>query len=360
MMLAAAATGLHACRSVPHALDDIKASHVVTERTIEHRFDAERYTWFGALRLWGFLRPIPGLGGSADRELQQIEDPAEFCVENIRKLESVNLDSVPDAAEVVFWAGAIVEADPFPLSRVAGLRVLRRVVEKHRPSLTFLDAPESDYMLGLLRKLDRVKKLQDISVAGQLTDPLRGEFLGVIRELIEIPFVRAVEARMVARGLAMHWLAEPDEKVRIELWTAAQVLMARGALLQMFRGLSDSHEQVRIAAARQLTAATGPEILGRLVKKLSTDSSPAVRAALASLLGDAARIDDPDTEPMIEYLAESLRDPEPAVSVNAMESLGRLTGIGRHFDVEWWRRWWERRVLERPAGANAPRPVGAN
>ncbi|MFN0205382.1 MAG: HEAT repeat domain-containing protein [Planctomycetota bacterium] len=342
------ATNAFSCKTVPHAIDEVKSVHFITEKGIEHRFEIEHYSWLSGQMLFGFLKRIPGLGGSAQRETEIIEDPAGFCSSNVKIFRNVNLDYIPEAAEVVHWAGRIAEIDPFPLSRAEGVRVLRRVVEKYQPSLDLLDIKDSDYVAGAVMRLDRIKKLQSISFGGELTDELRAEFIKTIIELEQIPYTRSGAPREIAVAFALNWIAETDKTIREALWRAAQLLMVRGALLSMDSALDDSHEQVRVTAAREFVAALGPEALPRLIKKLQKDTSPAVRAAVAAIVGDAARIDHISNEPLIEYLAAAVRDPEPAVSVNAMEALGRVSGVGRHYDTEWWRRWYEKRLLERP------------
>ena len=73
-----------------------------------------------------------------------------------------------------------------------------------------------------------------------------------------------------------------------------------------------------------------------------------MRAVVAELAG--ARRSAPTRPPptrSLAYLMETTKDSEPYVSVNAMESLGLITGIGREYDSDWWRQWWSERLLNK-------------
>lgn len=343
-----------ACRTVGHSLDELKSVHWTDnagERlTLNHKFEIEHYGWFSAMVLWGPLHKIPGLSGRVERVNDKIDDPAEFCLSNISVLHKANLHDVVEVAEVVYWAGGIVESDPFPLSRVEGLRVLRDVVFEFRPDLTLLDTKESDYPNTVRKLRERIKKLGDISYASMLTDEFRKEYVDSVKQLGAVPYTRANEARGLAQILGSYCFGENDPAAREALATATGVLLVRGALFQMVEALGDNHERVRIAAANELVSAYGPSVLPRIIHRLRDDASTEVRAFVASLAGDAARVGLAESEPVIEYLTKAARDPESSVSVNAMESLGRLTGVGRQFDADWWRKWYEKRLLERPAG----------
>ncbi|MBI3818142.1 MAG: hypothetical protein HY286_05585 [Planctomycetes bacterium] len=345
LVICAAALGAFAsCKTVPHALDDLKSIHMVPGNTLEHRFEVERYSFFSALLLWGPLSHIPGVGGKAARSTERIDDPAEFCVSNLKILRSVNLNDVTESAEVVFWAGAIAEADPFPLARIEGLRLLADVVHEFQPDPATLGDRSVEYLQSTKKRFTRIKELFDLSLAGTLTDEQKNEYIQTAKELGVTPASLASEARDWSRILASCCLVETDTKVRDALATGSMLLMARGALLQLDRSLGDAHERVRVAAAREMIAALGPAALPRIVARLQEDANVDVRRAVVAFAGDSARIGAVETEPIIKFLAGAVKDPEPAVAVNAMESLGRLTGVGRQYDADWWGRWYEKRV----------------
>lgn len=347
LALPAAIACAGACGTVPRALDDLKSVHIVTNQTIEHRFEVERFGWIDAIRKWGFLSNIPGLSGEGVRTAETLDDPADFCVSNVKKLRNINFTDISETAEAVFWVGAVVEADPFPLSRIEGLRVLESVIYTFQPSMQILNASDIDYVQNATRMTLRIIALLDISRAGALTPELREEYIKTIGNLGSTPFARASESRAIGQTLGLQSLAETDPEIRRALTVNAAVLVSRGALQQLDRALGDTHEQVRIAAARSLVGALGATALPRIIEKLKGDSVTEVRVALASIAGFAARMGREETEPVIDYLATASADPEPAVSVNAMESLGRLTGVGRNYDADWWRQWYKQR-LEKP------------
>jgi hypothetical protein len=81
---------------------------------------------------------------------------------------------------------------------------------------------------------------------------------------------------------------------------------------------------------------------------------------MVALVGKSLTPGDLRSEKEIEYLAMATRDPDSNVAVNAMEGLGVVTGIGREFDHDWWRRWWEHHLLEKKDEPveTSPAPTG--
>lgn len=350
-LLAAIAAGpLAACHSInlTHSIDDLKSVHGVTSRELVHRFDVERYPWTSALLVFGFLDWVPG-ASDVSRTNQHLEDPAEFCWDRVTDLLQVRLANVAETAEVIYWAGAVVEGDPFPLSRLQGIRVLGLVVARDKPDLAILAPSDLNYQAATASRLELLNKLLEASLDGKLDAEQRRVYLDTIVEIGRTPFARASQSRQLARSLATTYAAETDREIRAALATASGVLVARGALQQLDRALADPLDHVRIAAAREMVATLGRGALVHVVARLREDRDASVRAAVAELAGSVARVGDPGIEGVFEYLALATRDTESVVSVNAMEALGRISGVGRQFDVDWWRRWWERHLLERGA-----------
>jgi HEAT repeat protein len=153
-----------------------------------------------------------------------------------------------------------------------------------------------------------------------------------------------------------------DPELRALLTSGIRTLVERAVIQQLVVSLGDTHEQVRIAAAAQLVRCGGHSAIAVVIDRQKEDPIPGVRASLVRLVASTLTPGQPGSEKEIEFLADRIRDPDSNVSVNAMESLGAVTGIGREFDNDWWRRWWEHRLLEkrdvRPETSPAPPPGG--
>jgi carbamoylphosphate synthase large subunit len=101
----------------------------------------------------------------------------------------------------------------------------------------------------------------------------------------------------------------------------------------------------------------GPDSIVYILEKVQLDTSVAVRAKAVEMIRKYWRPESASAEAELEFLAKAARDPDSAIAVTAMESLGEITGVGRDFDSDWWRRWWERRLLERPEDRGVPPPA---
>jgi len=109
----------------------------------------------------------------------------------------------------------------------------------------------------------------------------------------------------------------------------------------LMEGLADPEPLVRESAARAIgrLGLTGKR--GALIARLEKDSSPEVRATIASAL---AEIEDPGGEPSlmaVPALIERLDD-TPIVSIAAHVALQQLTFQPLERDSDEWDRWWRR------------------
>jgi hypothetical protein len=347
-ILALGALAIAACASVPHALDDLKCVHSSTPRSLDHKYEVERYGWLGAMAKWGVLRFLPGAESNVRRGPETLEDPSAFCVEAVAELLEVDLQDLVETGAVLYWAGAIVDGDPFPLSRIRGLQVVGRIANHLRPDLGLLAGREVDYIAVTERRLSRLERLVLLSKEGALTEELKREYLQTVQDLGRTPYPLANESRGIGHTLALATARESDPDLTHALATGALVNLTRGSLQTLDRGLADSEELVRAAAAREMVRSLGAGTLAHVISRLKEDPSAFVRREVAALAGSAPAA-VAESEPIVEHLIVASRDPDSSVSVNAMESLGALTGIGRHLDTDFWRAWWERRVLESPS-----------
>lgn len=361
--VAVLAAGAVSCAGIEHTFDDLGSVHHLQTSKVVHRFEVERYNWFHAQLLWGWPGGIPGVRSIAERSEQRLDDPADFCWSRVRDLAAIDLADLTQVAEATYWAGVIAEDDPFPLSRIDALRALARIARRFPIDFEALQAVDRDYQQATLTRLTQLTRLLQLPFDETLTDEQRREFIAVVKPLSETRYARSAVCRVIARNFSMALTAVPDRDVGLALTSGIELLVPRAAIQQLTASLADGHERVRIAAATELLRAAGPSAAPWLVERMREDPQPSVRMAVVALVGDSARLADPAAERCLAYLADATRDPESAVSVNAMEALGRITGIGRQFDVDWWRRWWDHRVREErdarpgasPARAAAPR-----
>lgn len=357
VLAACAPAALAACSSVGHSLDDLKSVHTPTSRTLEHRYEVERYGAWAAMAIWGPLSMIPGLAANQTRKLETLEAPASFCVENVAELEEVNLQDLSQMAAVLHWAGAIVEGDPFPLSKIRAISVVAKIAGRMGPDMNWLGAPESDYIAATDRRLKMLEKFALLSSETGLGDALRKEYVQIIHDLGSTPYPKASESRGIGSSMGTLLTVETDPEIRAGLEASTRVLVSRGSLQTLDRALADPEfELVRIAAAYGMVRAIGRGAVLYVCTQRKADPSAAVRRAVAALAGDYARANEPGWEPLIEYLVLATRDPEPTVAVNAMESLSKAVGQGRHLRADFWRAWWEERLLSKGASRPTTQP----
>jgi hypothetical protein len=350
---AIAALALGGCWSIQHTFDDVGHLHTIPENRVnalEHKFEVERYSWLTAQTIWGPLRHIPGLTEQAKRSVERIDDPAQFCFQLTGDFMSVDVGNILDTAETVYWSGAIVFGDPFPLSRIRSLRVLGKVVSHYKPSFAVLEPSPADDVTATDRRLQRLKLILTAAPDCDYSNEQKAEYLAIEGFLASVSIPTALSSRGLAYGAARMCASERDPEIRAALEKTAGVQMVRGALQQLDEALSvntQPHEQVRIEAARQMVASMGAAAIPRLIEKLGKDPQPNVRAVVAELAGKTLRADSAAPDQVLAYLMETTKDSEPYVCVNAMESLGLITGIGREYDSDWWRQWWSERLLNK-------------
>ncbi|MBL8692704.1 MAG: hypothetical protein JNJ88_01265 [Planctomycetes bacterium] len=357
-----AASALGACAGIEHTVDDLKCVHgAPTSRSLEHQYEVERYGWLAASVQWGFLSLIPTAKDQVRRTLETLEAPADFCFERVEDLDDVNLNNWAETADVLLWAGAIANFDPFPLCRRRALRVVGLMVERDKPSTEILGSVTGDYKIEAEKRLQRVQVIRDAGVSGSLTPELRAEWMELLTLLGRTAYPFAAESRSIAAYFSTLAKLESDEGIRDGLASAARVLIARGALQTLDGALDDSNELVRAEALQVWGRALGLAALPHLRKRSLSDPNPAVRAELAALHGQLLMPGQAAEEDLAALYALT-RDETGSVSVAAMDALGRLTGIGPRYDSDFWRQWFAQqgRAGQRgPGTPSATKPAGA-
>ncbi len=351
VLLVPAVLAAVSCGGIRHSLDDLKRVHGATPRTLVHRFDVERYGWVAASVRWGMLSLFAGLGAGTLTQ-ETLDDPSDFCVDRVGDLQDVDLDDIEETAEVLYWSGAILKGDPFPLSRLRAVRVVSEIVRSRQPELALLAVRPGEYLATTDLRLRRVEQLSALAGEGVLPEELKAEYLAAIEGLGGTPFPRASESRDIGRSLAILLQIERDPDVRRALFTGVSVLLTRGALQTLDQGFDDAHEQVRMTTARAFVRSLGAPGVLHAIQRTQGDSSAVVRGTVAQLSLVGLRAGG-DPEPILASLYRATRDADANVSVCAMESLGRATGIGRRFDTDFWRLWWEDHQLATGAARGA-------
>lgn len=357
-----AASSLGACAGIEHTVDDLKCVHgAPTSRSLEHQYEVERYGWLAASVQWGFLSIIPTAKDQVRRTLEPLEAPADFCFERVEDLDDVNLNNWAETADVLLWAGAIANFDPFPLCRRRALHVVGLMVERDKPSTELLGSVTGDYKIEAEKRLQRVQVIRDAGISNSLTPELRAELMDLLASLGHTAYPFAAESRSIAAYFSTLAKLEPDEGIREGLGSAARVLIARGALQTLDGALDDSNELVRAEALQVWGRALGTAALPHLRKRSLSDPNPSVRAELAALHGQLLAPGQA-AEDDLDLLYALSRDEAGAVSVAAMEALGKLTGIGSRYDADFWRQWFAQQARpgqQSPGTPSATKPAGA-
>lgn len=129
--------------------------------------------------------------------------------------------------------------------------------------------------------------------------------------------------REIVLGLVLSRARDPEEYVRIEVYTALAELASRAVAPQLEDGLLDSSILVRARAAEGLgrarLAAHSPG-LNRALK----DPVPSVRIAALSALGETK---DPSLLPLLIPIARSEEGPDHVFALGAMVKLGRTEAL---------------------------------
>jgi HEAT repeat protein len=336
---------LAGCASFQGAVADLEALHEEkAEGVLVHRSEVTRLSAFG--RAW-LASPFRALGSKllASPRKETLPEPDRLCRESLRALRKQDFRDAAILAESVHWASFLLEEDPHPLSRTEAAVVLAGVPPAEPvPAEGATGDPDVIASIrAVTGRLDSVRRGEALDAAGRAELGRRIDLLG------SAPYHRSSDARGIARSLARLGRVEPDPALAARSASASRVASARAARLSLTRGLADPSEFVREACVEGIVRLEGEGALPGLGAAVEKDPSPSVRRRVVRLCARAPS-SGPAEEPVLAFLVRALGDPDPSVAANAMEALSLRTGRERTLDREYWRAWWRRRDLERPAG----------
>jgi hypothetical protein len=190
----------------------------------------------------------------------------------------------------------------------------------------------SDPALPEVTTIDLLRALGDRASAFQ---PAAGEALGRLlngkasfrtRYLLVQPLARLAKSDPKVRALLARAMNQ-DESAYVRTEATSSVKDPRAFQSELLKSLEDSEVRVREAALETLSVRAGDFATEQILKRLSDDRWPLVRAAAASALarhGPSARVDD--------ALVAGVLDPAPTVRAPVVLALGERKAI-RHAEA---------------------------
>ncbi len=285
-----------------------------------------------------------------------VEDPLGACVENLIELSEFKSNDETIAALQVEYFARYAVYDPWQISRQICVRNLgaagaRLKLAEHpaQVSTAAVATPEAvrDALAPLIRAVAPSSSAQpasDLAAACLGMAQLNYDLDGVLRALPASAYLMRRESS--------------GSKNRALLLELVLDLERRSVRMALERSLVDASPCVRALTLRALVTAEGPTYLARAMPRLGTETEPEVQFALLSMIR-ALGLPGAKSAPTGSDPAQSAREGELAlvyrvatehpverVRVNAMETLGEISGSGfKSLREEDWQTWWHARTL---------------
>ena len=337
------------CTAVAHVLDDLEVVHQDASERLAHRFQVERFGWFGGWLRFGPIGDLLGPWRYGKRVKDDLPDPFGFCAERIVEVGEKATAEGREGAEAVYLAAKVLLADPYVLSRIFAAEALARVAGDAvgGDSLTrAMEKGPEDYRERAGVRAEQLAALHRLKAEGKANPSDLESYRKAVAELASFRYERPQEALEVLRLFGRIAASETgaERKAVVE---AARHLIGRTVSQALLEGLRDANEFVREAALVSLFEIQGKSCLEPSLRILAAETSPIVRRRLAQLCGDLSLEEARRTSERspLDFLLGAARDADGSVAVNAMASLSRITGSPPNFDREYWRAWWEEDLL---------------
>jgi hypothetical protein len=324
-----------------------------------------------------FRHVLAPLIGGADSSLTKkspsgVKDPAQTCLEQLLKLEELDLSDRYSRARAIQWSSRLAAQDTSVLSRERALYVLARAANglgrivplgpaKERP-ISDPDAVES--ALGslfaavkpLLGRADwNATAEAELAASLALVRSLNLDIEGA-RRALEVCCTLAARAGWEGRGSGVAELVTELERTCVARSIA--------------HGLADDAPRTQAAAIEASESVAGHAVLAGLLLQAADPQHSRTHALVlgriltrlreGGLVREASEPGAPAPADLLELQLQALyrialEREEPELRMAAMEVLSQVSGSGIHsLREEDWQAWWEQRSTKPARGGAGP------
>lgn len=335
---------LPACTSVPEVLRDLDAIH--REPVVLSYQDEES-------RMGRFMEYASNV--EEDGELEEVEDPVEYCLDCIQDLEEADFDSQVDRSVAVCTLSRTARRSPSRLVRASALKTLRNL-------FTLEEAKGFVRIRSGLDEQEFKEKAEELGAfyagrgeGGTLNKAEKEACLLLIAHFSGLGDMRAETASMILNDLVIRFAPqEEDEQIRSAWEDTAQHLNIQLLYLTIFHTLRDPQEVVRETALHALFAfplATIRRDLADLLDRnfyfnsREMDKYPLHRILISRKL--RVRVETPSDLGirLITHMGAGLKSAHAGVSSHAVKIFQKITGI-ENDDPRFWDKWRAEYVMK--------------
>lgn len=338
-----------ACGTLPHAVDDLGSVHDFAAESLQHRFQVERFSSFGAFLRYGPIGSLMGPWRYAQRSKEDLADPSEFCAQRIKTIADAGEGAGLYSLESIELCGRILLADPYTLSRIFAGEALGTLGTSYVDAQAWtqsLQSPEPGYGERVKLLASELASLAQLIREGKSTPGDAEKLRKNLAELAVQRYAKPQESLAILR-LILNVASLGDAAARAHCEETGKHLAARTIPRVLLEGLRDTNEFVREGSLVSLHRLVGKNAFAEVFRAFSTENSVLVRRRLAKLCAELsfAEASDPKMGNAIDFLLTASRDAEGSLAASAMESLSRILGMDTRWDREFWKAWGEEYLL---------------